>query len=203
MPHFGWPGSGHIINFRAVATGLIYLVPPAVGQGVIISRHRKFVVSAHMFKQQRELAPASRRRLARGRVPVRRAWGGFPVAQHNVSPRAQTRWNPGPGARDAKHTARGVLPLPSPRRGRGATPQHGGGRLSCLAGWLTHHLVYNPYHQAAAGAHGDVVGLVLQVGQGDLEAVAAGARVVVGLQGLVVRHVLDLHLVVDGYLLVV
>lgn len=73
-----------------------------------------------------------------------------------------------------------------------------------LAGIIsTHHLVNDPDHQAAAGAHGDVVGLVLQVGQGNLEAVAAWARVVVGLQRLVVRHVLDLDLVVDRYLLVV
>lgn len=68
---------------------------------------------------------------------------------------------------------------------------------------MTYHLIDDPYHQAAAGAHGDVGGLVLQVGQRDLEAVAAGARVVVGLEGLVVRHVLDLDLVVDGDFLVV
>lgn len=72
-----------------------------------------------------------------------------------------------------------------------------------LAEIVTHHLVNDPDHQTATGAHGDVVGLVLQVGQGDLEAVAAWARVVVGLQRLVVRHVLDLYLVVDGYLLIV
>ncbi|QBZ53813.1 hypothetical protein PoMZ_09503 [Pyricularia oryzae] len=59
-------------------------------------------------------------------------------------------------------------------------------------------LVDDADHEAAAWADGDVGLAVLQVSQSDLEAIAAGARVVVDLERLVVRHVLDLDLVVDG-----
>lgn len=67
----------------------------------------------------------------------------------------------------------------------------------------THHLVNDANHQAAAGANGNVVGAIEQLVERDLEAVAAGARVVVEPARGVVRHVLDLDLVVDGKLLVV
>jgi len=51
-------------------------------------------------------------------------------------------------------------------------------------------------HEAAARADGDVLA-VAEVRDSDLEPVAARARVVVDLQRRVVRHVLDLDLVVD------
>lgn len=77
-------------------------------------------------------------------------------------------------------------------------------RESLKRSWTekTHHFVNDTDHQAAARAHGDIGLFVLEVCQGDLEAVAAWARVEVRLQRLVVRHVLDLDLVVDRGLLV-
>lgn len=51
-------------------------------------------------------------------------------------------------------------------------------------------------HQAAAGTHGNVL-LVAQVVEGDLEAIAARARIVIDLESFVKCHVFDLDLVVD------
>lgn len=65
------------------------------------------------------------------------------------------------------------------------------------SGRATHRLENNLDHQRAARTHGDVLA-VLQVEDGDLEAVAAGARVVVELQRGVEGHVFDFDLVVDG-----
>lgn len=67
----------------------------------------------------------------------------------------------------------------------------------------TYHLVDDSYHQAAARTHGDVGRLVQQVGEGNFETVAAGARVVVGLQCRIIGHVFDFDLVVNGNLFVV
>jgi hypothetical protein len=60
----------------------------------------------------------------------------------------------------------------------------------------TYHFKYHAYHQTTAGTHSDVF-LVPQVGDGDLEAVAARARVMVDFKGRIVGHILDLYLVVN------
>lgn len=72
------------------------------------------------------------------------------------------------------------------------------GRLSVSI----YHVKYNSDHEAAAGADGNVL-LVAKVVQGDLELIAAWARVEVGLLGFVEGHVLDLDLIVDRDVLVV
>ena len=63
----------------------------------------------------------------------------------------------------------------------------------------THHLVYHPNHQAAAGTHSDVLP-VLKIHERNLKPVATGAWVVVYLQLLIPGHVLDFDLVVDGHM---
>jgi hypothetical protein len=60
----------------------------------------------------------------------------------------------------------------------------------------TYGVEYYAYHQAAAGAARNVLA-VAHVGDGDLEAVAAGARVVIDLERLIVEAVFDLDLVVE------
>lgn len=61
---------------------------------------------------------------------------------------------------------------------------------------VTHSLKDDPNHQTTARADGDVGG-VTEISQRDFKPVAARARVVVDLHGLVKRHVLNLDLVVD------
>ena len=61
-----------------------------------------------------------------------------------------------------------------------------------------HHFEYDLDHQAAAGADGDFFA-VAEVGERDFELVAAGAGVGVEGGGLVVGHVFDLDLVVEGH----
>lgn len=67
---------------------------------------------------------------------------------------------------------------------------------SRFGGGLTYHLKDNPDHQTAAWTDGDVF-FVSQVGQGDFEAVATRARVVVDLESRVEGHVLDFDLIVN------
>jgi hypothetical protein len=57
-------------------------------------------------------------------------------------------------------------------------------------------------HQAAAGAYGNVAA-VAEVIESDLEAVAAGTRVVIDLEVIVKGHILDFDLVVDRDVLIV
>src|SRR3569833_454319 len=61
----------------------------------------------------------------------------------------------------------------------------------------THHFVNDANHQTTTRTNGDIRLLVPEVHQRDLEPVAARTRIVVDLQRLVERHVLDLDLVVD------
>ena len=60
---------------------------------------------------------------------------------------------------------------------------------------------YNPNHETAARTPRNVLA-VAHVINGNLEAVAAGAGVVVYLQGLVIEAVLDFHLVVQVHFFV-
>lgn len=63
---------------------------------------------------------------------------------------------------------------------------------------ITYEIIDDPDHQAAARAHGNVVGPVEKVLQCDLKAVATRARVVVEAAGRIVSHILNLDFVVDG-----
>ena len=66
----------------------------------------------------------------------------------------------------------------------------------------TYRVKHHSDHQAAAWTHCYLF-TVPEVINRDFEAVATGARIMVDLEGLVVRHVLDLDLIIDGKLLVV
>lgn len=62
---------------------------------------------------------------------------------------------------------------------------------------MTYHLIYHTNHQAAARAYSDVGLLVLKIPESDLEAIPARAWVEIGLQRLIVGHVLDFDLIID------